>query len=431
MERFTGLLGMAVILGIAYALSTNRKRINYRTVGVGLLIQLVLALFVLRTTIGQQIFEWLGTLVNSLLDFSKQGSNFVFGSLVPLDGTGEFFFAFQVLPAIIFVGSLASIAYYLGIMQFIVKWIARLMVKLMGTSGAESLYAIGTVFVGQSEAPLLVRPYLAKMTRSELNAIMTGGMATIAGSVLFAYVGMLGPEWAPKVIAASIMGAPAGLVLSKILCPEEGKPETMGVIELKDEQKNNSIIEAASNGAIEGMHLAFIVGTMLIAFIALIATVNGILGWCGGAINQVILSLSNQEYIFAWQEYCSIQGILGLILGPLAWCLGAPWADAQIVGSLIGQKLVLNEFVGYSELLKHMSIGGVPAQLQELSDKGKLIATFALCGFANFSSVGINVGCIGGLAPERKSEVASLGMRALLGGAMASMMTACLVGILS
>lgn len=416
-SRFTGILGLLAILGIAFALSTNRKAINFRTVGWGLGLQFILALFVLKTTIGHQIFAFLGHLVNKLLEFTLQGSNFVFGNLVPLgneQGIG-FIFAFQVLPAIIFVGSLTSIAYYLGIMQFLIKIVAKLMVSTMKTSGAESLYAVGTVFIGQSEAPLLVRPYLEKMTKSELNAIMTGGMATIAGSVLFAYVGMLGPEWAPHIITASIMGAPAGLVLAKILCPEEEEPVTAGSVPTDSEEQKGTIVEAASKGALDGMNLAFIVGTMLIAFIAIIALINGVLGWAGG---------------FVGYPTFSIQTILGWILCPMTFLMGVPWSDATIVGSLIGEKIVLNEFVAYSDLLKHMTVNGTAATLQELSEKGKLIATFALCGFANFSSVGINIGCIGGLAPSRKSDLAVLGFRAMLGGAMASLMTASLAGIL-
>lgn len=417
MSRFIGVLALLVILGIAYGLSTDRKSINFKTVGWGLGLQFILALFVLKTEIGHQVFAFLGQLVNQLLEFTKAGSNFVFGGLVPLGPPPEslgFIFAFQVLPAIIFVGSLASIAYYLGIMQFVIKIVARLMVKTMKTSGAESLYAVGTVFVGQSEAPLLIRPYLEKMTKSELNAIMTGGMATIAGSVLFAYVGMLGPEWAPHIITASIMGAPAGLVLAKILCPETEVPVTSGSAELVSEKREGSIVEAASKGAIDGMHLAFIVGTVLIAFIALIAMLNGMLGWCGS---------------FVGYPTFSIQDILGVVLGPMAFLMGVPWNECGTVGALIGEKIVLNEFVAYSDLLKHISVGG-KCELVELSQKAKLIATYALCGFANFSSIGINVGCIGGLAPSRQSELATLGFRALLGGAMASLMTASLAGML-
>ncbi|MGI5843312.1 MAG: NupC/NupG family nucleoside CNT transporter [Candidatus Xenobium sp.] len=419
MERFVGLLGLITILGIAYALSTNRKAISFRTVGWGLGLQFALALFVLKTRTGIIVFQWLGGLVTKLLEFTKEGSGFVFGPLVTNtapDGSAlnlGFIFAFQVLPAIIFVGSLAGIAYYIGLMQFVVNLVARLMVKTMGTSGAESLYAVATVFVGQSEAPLLVRPYLEKMTRSELNAIMTGGMATIAGSVLFAYVGMLGEQWAPHLLAASIMGAPAGLALAKILYPETEVPATAGVVKLESAKKEGSIIEAASKGAADGMHLAFLVGTMLIAFIALIATINGLLGWLGGFFGYGSLSL---------------QLILGWIFSPLAWLIGVPWAEAGTIGSLVGQKLVLNEFVAYSELTKLIPpLSGTTALL---SDKAIVIATFALCGFANFSSIGINIGCIGGLAPSRQADLAQLGFRAMLGGALASCMTASLAGIL-
>jgi len=384
----------------------------------GLGLQFALALFVLKTDVGKAVFQWLGGLVTMLLEFTKEGSSFVFGSLVTNvapDGSAlnlGFIFAFQVLPAIIFVGSLAGIAYYVGLMQFVVSLVARLMVKTMGTSGAESLYAVATVFVGQSEAPLLIRPYLEKMTRSELNAIMTGGMATIAGSVLFAYVGMLGPQWAPHLLAASIMGAPAGLVLSKILCPETEESVTAGEIKLESAKTESSIIEAASKGAADGMHLAFLVGTMLIAFIALIATINGVLGWIGGFFGQAL----------------SMQLVLGWIFSPLAWLMGVPWAEAGTIGSLVGQKLVINEFVAYSELTKMLPpLSGTTALL---SEKAIVIATFALCGFANFSSIGINIGCIGGLAPTRQADLAQLGFRAMLGGALASSMTACLAGML-
>ncbi len=433
MDRLVGLLGLITILGIAYALSTNRKAINLRTVGWGLGLQFALALFVLKTEVGKTVFQWLGGLVTKLLEYTKEGSGFVFGSLVKglgTEGTGHsglavmgangqpamadlgFIFAFQVLPAIIFVGSLAGIAYYIGLMQFVVSLVAKIMVKTMGTSGAESLYAVATVFVGQSEAPLLIRPYLEKMTRSELNAIMTGGMATIAGSVLFAYVGMLGPQWAPHLLAASIMGAPAGLVLAKILCPETEESVTAGEIQLESAKTESSIIEAASKGAADGMHLAFLVGTMLIAFIALIATINGVLGWLGGFVGQQL----------------SMQLILGWVFSPLAWLMGVPWAECGTIGSLVGQKLVLNEFVAYSELTK--MIPPLSGATSLLSDKAIVIATFALCGFANFSSIGINIGCIGGLAPSRQADLAKLGFRAMLGGALASSMTACLAGML-
>lgn len=404
MERFIGLAGIVAILGIAFALSTNRKAIRPRIVLWGLGMQLALAFFILKTDWGKQLFQALGHGVTQILDFSKKGAGFLFG---PLAGSEQFpfIFAFQVVPAIIFVGSLMGIAYYLGVMQFIVSLVAKLMVKTMGTSGAESLNAVGTVFIGQSEAPLLIRPYIPEMTKSELMAIMTGGMATIAGSVMAAYIGMLGSSWAPHLLAASIMGAPAGLVLAKIMVPEEEESKTVGMVKLEVEKTESSIIEAAAKGAGEGMHLGFIVGAMLIAFISLLAMINAGFGLVG----------------------TSMEAILGFIVAPLAFLMGVPWAEANIVGSLIGQKIVLNEFVAYlhlSEILQGKAAGVA------LSAHSATIATFALCGFANFSSIAINIGCIGGIAPSRRGELAKLGLRAMLAGALASCLTATIAGLL-
>lgn len=401
MSKLIGIVGIVAILAIAFALSTNRKAIKPRVILWGLGMQLALAVFILKVPIGAKIFDTLGAGVSKILDFTKVGSSFVFGDLVTkLDSFG-FIFAFQVLPAIVFVGSLMGIAYYLGIMQFIVNLVAKLMVKTMGTSGAESLSAVGTVFVGQSEAPLLIKPYIPDMTRSELMAIMTGGMATIAGSVMAAYIGMLGSEWAPHLLAASIMGAPAGLVMAKIMVPETEVPKTAGGVSLSTERTESSIIEAAAKGAGDGMHLAFIVGAMLLAFISLIALLNAGFGLFNTSLEQ----------------------ILGFVFAPLAFLMGVPWADAANVGSLMGQKIVLNEFVAYSQLSGMM-------QDQVLGQKATLIATFALCGFANFSSIAINIGCIGGIAPSRRGELAQLGVRAMVGGALASCMTATIAGLL-
>jgi CNT family concentrative nucleoside transporter len=409
MEKLTGLIGIAVILGLAIALSTERRAIRWAQVAWGLGLQLALALFILWTPVGRAFFEGLGAGVTRLLDFSNRGAEFVFGSLVTRPEMG-FIFAFKVLPAIIFVGSLMGIAYYIGLMQAVVSFVAKIMVKTMKTSGAESLSAVGTVFVGQSEAPLLIRPYLAQMTRSELNAIMTGGMATIAGSVMAAYIGMLGGEWAPQLLAASIMGAPAGLVMAKILCPETEEPLTSGRVKLEMPVHESSVIEAAAKGASDGMHVAFIVAAMLIGFISLLALINAAFGYVGGLVGYPNLSL---------------ELILGYIFMPLTLAMGTPWAEAQIVGSLLGQKIVLNEFVAYGNLSEILKPGGV-----ELSKKATTIATFALCGFANFSSIAINIGCIGGLVPERRAELAQLGLRAMTGGALASCMTATIAGIL-
>ena len=412
MERFIGLVGIVAILGIAYALSTDRKAISLRIVGWGLGLQIALALFILKLPLGHQLFEALGTAVTTVLDFAGQGASFVFGKLVDVPSMG-FIFAFQVFPAIIFVGSLMGIAYYIGLMQLVVSFIAKLMVKTMGTSGAESLSAAGCVFVGQSEAPLLIRPYIPDMTKSELNAIMTGGMATIAGSVMAAYIGMLGAQWAPHLLAASIMGAPAGLVLAKILVPETEEPKTRGQVKLDVEKTESSVIEAAAKGAADGMHLAFVVGAMLLAFISLLALINAGLGWIP---------------IPGTATKLSMEWILGWIFSPLAFVMGVPLPDVTTVGSLLGQKIVLNEFVAYSHLsdIINNKVVGV-----HLSTKATTIATYALCGFANFSSIAINIGCIGGIAPSRRGELAKLGLRAMTGGALASCLTATIAGLLS
>jgi CNT family concentrative nucleoside transporter len=412
-ENWIGLLGIGAILAIAWTFSTDRRHINWRLVLWGLGLQLLLALFILKLPFGRQCFEWMGAAVTTLLDFSKQGSTFVFGDLVTKMDRFGFIFCFQVLPAIIFVGSLMGIAYHVGIMQLIVTWTARLMVRTMKTSGAESLNAVGTVFVGQSEAPLLIKPYIQGMTRSELNTIMTSGMATIAGSVMAAYIGMLGSDWAPHLLAASIMGAPAGLVMAKMLLPETALPETAGVVDLTIERQESSLIEAAAKGAQDGLHLALIVGAMLIAFISLLAMLNAGIGLCGASLG--------------W-DGLSLEKLLGLAFAPLVFLMGVPWVDVQTVGALLGQKIVLNEFVAYARLSE--IIGGKVANLS-LTPMGTTIATYALCGFANFSSIAINVGCIGGIAPERRSELAQLGLRAMFGGALASCLTATIAGLLS
>jgi CNT family concentrative nucleoside transporter len=403
MERLISLLGIVCILGIGYGLSTNRKAISLRVVGWGLGLQLLLALFILRTSVGTAIFHKLGDLITKLLDFTKVGSGFVFGKLVTDMGSMGFIFAFQVLPTIIFVGSLMGIAYHLGIMQRIVSAIAKVMVKTMGTSGAESLSAVACVFVGQSEAPLLIKPYIAKMTQSELMAIMTGGMATIAGSVMAAYIGMGVP--ASHLLAASIMGAPAGLIMAKLLVPETEVSQTAGGVTLTIEKTDANVIEAAAKGAIEGMHLAFIVGAMLTAFIAIIAMLNAGLGVLG----------------------TSMETILGYLFAPLAFVMGVPSVDVMNFGALLGKKIVLNEFVAYTDLTN--IIAG--KSTITLTPRAQTIATYALCGFANFSSIAINIGCIGGLAPERRGELAKLGLRAMIGGALASCLTATIAGLLS
>jgi CNT family concentrative nucleoside transporter len=402
MERLISVVGVFVILGIGVAMSTDRRRIQPRIVLWGLGLQISLALFILRTPIGAAVFEKLGELVTHVLDFAHLGAGFVFGGLADMNKSG-FVFAFQVLPTIIFVGALMGVAYYYGVMQRVVAAVAWVMVRTMGTSGAESLSAVACVFVGQSEAPLVIQKYIPKMTRSELNAAMTGGMATIAGSVLAAYIAM-GVD-AAHLLAASIMGAPAGLVMAKLIVPETEVPETAGGATLEVGTKDANVVEAAARGAIEGMHLAGIVAAMLIAFIALVGMLNAVLGLVGVSMEQ----------------------LLGYGFAPLALVMGVPTEDVLVFGGLLGKKIVLNEFVAYSDLTSIIA-GKTPGQT--LTPRGAMMATYALCGFANFSSIAINIGCIGGIAPERRGELASLGWRAMIGGALASCLTATIAGIL-
>lgn len=413
MQNYIGILGILAILGFGVAFSTDRKAIKPRVILWGLGIQLTLAAFILKTDIGAKVFAGLGAAVSQLLHFSDEGAAFIFGDLVRKPETFGFIFAFKVLPAIIFVGCLMNIAYYLGIMQLVVNFVARLMVKTMGTSGAESLSAVGTVFVGQSEAPLLIKPYIPEMTKSELMAIMTGGMATIAGSVMASFIGLLGDEWAPHLLAASIMGAPAGLVMAKLLVPETEESKTKGEVKMSVEKTESSVVEAASKGALDGMHLAAIVGGLLIAFIALIALVNYLLGLSG--------------YIEGMPQL-SMQLILGWLFSPLTFLMGVPSSDIQVVGGLLGQKIVLNEFVAYLDLAQILK--GADAAGRTLTKEGATIATFALCGFANLSSIAINIGCVGGIAPERRGELAILAPRAMVAGALASCLTATIAGLL-
>lgn len=401
MQNLIGLLGILAIIGIGIALSTNRKAIRWRVVLWGLGMQFALAVFILKTTPGKMLFQWLGTGVTRLLDFSKVGSQFVFGKLVSDVPSFGFIFAFQVLPTIVFMASIISVLYYLGIVQKVVSFLAWLMTKTMGTSGAESLSSAACVFVGQVEGPLLVRPYIPDMTRSELMALMTGGMATIAGGVMAAYLGMLGAEWAPQLLAASLMGAPGGLIMAKLLVPETEESKTMGGVKMHVEKTESSVIEAAAKGAGDGMNLAFNVGAMLLAFISLVALINAGLGLLNTSMEQ----------------------ILGYIFFPLAFLIGVPFSEAMTVGNLIGQKLVLNEFVAFSQLSGMI-------QANQLSEKAILVATFALCGFANFSSIAQNVGGIGAMAPSRRGDLAKLGLRAMIGGALASCLSASIAGML-
>jgi len=403
--RIQPVAGLAVILGLAYCLSSARRAIDYRTVGWGLGLQFVFALIVLKTTAGQQLFQSLGGVITKLLNFTYVGSSFVFGPLgdpvawpkimtTVLGADGAQYaniFAFMVLPTIIFI------LYYFGVMQVIVRLFAVVMRRFMRASGAESLNVAASIFMGQTEAPLTIRPFLPRMTESELMTVMTAGMAHISGGVMAAYI-LFGVE-AQHLLTAVIMTAPGTLMMAKIFVPETRVPETMGTVRLEVERTDVNVIDAAGRGTGEGLHLALNVGAMLISFLALIALVNAILGLAG----------------------LSMQQIFGWVFSPIAWSLGVPWRDAATVGNLLGTRMVLNEFVAYSQL------GPLKATLDP---KSFTIATFALCGFANFSSIGIQIGGIGALAPERRHDLARLGMRAMLAGTFANFLTATIAGML-
>ncbi|HEY9765841.1 MAG TPA: nucleoside transporter C-terminal domain-containing protein [Chroococcales cyanobacterium] len=421
MQNLISVLGVFVILGLGILFSSSRKNIQWRIILWGLGIQLTLALFIIKTSLGRGIFQWLGDGITQILSFSKVGAGFVFSGLANEPAKYGYIFAFQVLPTIVFIAALISIFYYLGFIQKVVNVLAKLMVKTMGTSGAESLSAAACVFVGQVEGPLLIRPYIPEMTRSELMAIMTGGMATIAGGVMAAYIGM--GISAPHLLAASIMGAPAGLVMAKLLVPETEESKTKGAVKINVERTESNVIEAAAKGAADGMHLAFNVGAMLIAFIALIAMLNSCFHLLGFGITNFVHLFGAKTFVLN----LSIETILGWIFSPLAFFMGVPLQDVTQMGALLGKKIVLNEFVAYSQLAEIMK--GTSAI--HLQPRTITIATYALCGFANFSSVAMNIGGIGAMAPSRRGDLAQLGLKAMMGGALASCLTATIAGILS
>ncbi len=419
-----GLFGLAVLIGIVWLFSNNRRAVDWKLVATGITLQIGFAALVLLVPGGREVFDWLGHGFVKILEFVKAGSSFIFGSLMDTEKFG-FIFAFQVLPTIIFFAALMGVMYHLGVMQFIVRMMALAITKVMKVSGAETTSVCASVFIGQTEAPLTVRPYIPKMTESELITMMIGGMAHIAGGVLAAYVGMLGggdPEqqayYAKHLLAASIMAAPATLVVAKLLIPETGTPLTRGTVKMEVEKTSSNIIDAAAAGAGDGLKLALNIGAMLLAFIALIALINAPLTWIGD-----VTGLSA-----AIGKPTDLATIFGYLLAPIAWVIGVPWQDATTVGSLIGQKVVINEFVAYLQLAGIVN-GQTPGVT--LTDEGRLIATYALCGFANFSSIAIQIGGIGGLAPERRSDLARFGLRAVLGGTIATLMTATIAGVLS
>ncbi|QNN79215.1 NupC/NupG family nucleoside CNT transporter [Pseudoxanthomonas mexicana] len=419
-----GLFGLAVLVGIVWLFSNNRRAIDWKLVATGITLQIAFAALVLLVPGGREVFDWLGHGFVKILEFVKAGSGFIFGSLMDTEKFG-FIFAFQVLPTIIFFAALMGVMYHLGVMQFIVRMMALAITKVMRVSGAETTSVCASVFIGQTEAPLTVRPYIPKMTESELITMMIGGMAHIAGGVLAAYVGMLGggdPEqqafYAKHLLAASIMAAPATLVVAKLLIPETGTPLTRGTVKMEVEKTSSNIIDAAAAGAGDGLKLALNIGAMLLAFIALIALINAPLTWFGDVTGLAA----------AIGKPTDLATIFGYLLAPIAWVIGVPWQDATTVGSLIGQKVVINEFVAYLQLAGIVN-GQTPGVT--LTEEGRLIATYALCGFANFSSIAIQIGGIGGLAPERRSDLARFGLRAVLGGTIATLMTATIAGVLS
>jgi len=410
--RVISFCGMFVLLGIAWAFSKNRKAINWKTVAMGISLQLIFALIVLKAPLGRQFFQFMNDVIIKVLSFSDEGAKFLFGSLINNQSLG-FLFAFQVLPTIIFFSSLMAVLYYMGVMQKIVVLFARIMAKFMGTSGAESLSASANIFVGQTEAPLVVRPYVSAMTQSELMAVMTGGMATISGGVMAAYVGILMgylPNIAGHLLAASIMSAPAALVMAKILVPETEEPATRGVVKMQLEITDSNVIDAAANGATVGLQLALNVGGCLVAFMALLAMANFLTGQLGGLFHYPQLTL---EMIFGW------------IFTPLAWIMGVPSGEVQQVANWMGQKTVLNEFVAYFNMANYLK-----ANPGVLSERSIVIASYALCGFSNFLSIAIQIGGIGGIAPERRHDLAKLGLYAVLAGSLACFMTATIAGFL-
>ncbi len=415
MARFTGVLGLLTMLLLAWLFSANRRAIRWRTVAWGLGLQIVFAFLVLEWTVGQRVLKSAGDAVNRLLSYAFAGSTFVFGDLGAHrskigSAFGTSFFAFQVLPTIIFISAFFAVLYYLGIMQLIIRAFARVMQWTMKVSGAESLNVAASIFMGQTEAPLTIRPFLPNATRSELMTIMTSGMAHVSGGIMAAYI-MYGIQ-ASSLLAAVIMTAPGTILISKMLVPEEQLPATAGVVHLPEsaEHGEENFLGAIARGTIDGGRLAFNVGIMLISFLALIALLDGMLGgmhnWLG------------------WHHIPfprSMDAILGFLFAPIAWLIGIPWHDAPLVGNLLGTRMVMNELVAYTYL---------GAQKAMLSPRSFTIATFALCGFANFSSIGIQIGGIGALAPKRRNELARLGFRAMLAGTMANLMSASIAGIL-
>ena len=410
MGRFTGILGLLTMLGLAYAFSTNRRAINKKTVAWGLGLQVMFAIFVLKIEIGRVLFQKAGDAVNRLLSYAFVGSQFVFGNLGAQHSPMGFFFAFQVLPTVIFIAAFFAVLYHYGIMQIIIKLAAKVMTRFMGASGAESLNVAASIFMGQTEAPLTIRPFLPDLTRSELMTVMTSGMAHVSGGIMAAYIAF-GIE--PKhLLSAVIMTAPGTILMSKMLVPETEVPKTAGRVvmseEEKDAEKKENLLGAIARGTTDGLGLALNIAAMLISFLALIALANGIMGGIHNRLGIV------------WFP-SSLQQIFGVLFAPVAWVIGIPWRDCTAIGNLLGTRMVLNELVAFSMLGPQRAV---------LDPRSFTIATFALCGFANLSSIGIQLGGIGALAPNKRGELAKLGIRAMLAGTMANLMSASIAGML-
>ena len=421
-----GILGMIVLIVIAIILSNNRKAINWKTVGAGLSAQLIIAFGVLKVPFIQRIFEFIGSGFVEILDYTRAGSEFLFGGMMNVESFG-FVFAFQVLPTIIFFSALTSLLFYLGIIQYLVKLMATLLSKILHISGAESLSVAGNIFLGQTEAPLLIKAYLERMTKSEMLLVMIGGMATVAGAVLAAYIGFLGGndpvlrlKFAKHLLAASVMAAPGAIVISKILYPQTEKIDTN--VKVSSEKIGSNVLDAIANGTTEGLKLAVNVGAMLLVFVAFIAMMNGILGKLGSVTHLNDFIASHSPY-----QQLSLEAILGTIFAPLMWLIGVAKEDMMLMGQLLGIKLAASEFIGYIQLaeLKNMA-----SATHFTYNKSVIMATYMLCGFANFASIGIQIGGIGSLAPGQRKTLSEFGIKALIGGSIASLLSATIAGMI-
>lgn len=422
-----GILGMVSLLVIAFLFSSNRRGIDWKTVGLGLAFQLLIAIGVLKVPFVQKAFEWVGGLFVSVLDFTRAGSEFLFSGLVADMDSFGFIFAFQVLPTIIFFSALTSLLFYLGLIQKVVKVLAWLLSKVLKISGAESLSVAGNIFLGQTEAPLLIKAYLEKMNKSEMLLVMIGGMATVAGAVLAAYIGFLGGDdevlrllYAKHLLAASVMAAPGAIIISKILYPQTEKVNTD--VKVSSEKIGSNILDAIANGTTEGLQLAMNVAAMLLVFIAFIAMINGVLGWVGDITSINTWMIENTSY-----SKLSLEAILGYLFAPLMWLIGVASEDMALMGQLLGIKLAASEFVGYIQLAE---LKDVASATHLTYNKSIIMATYMLCGFANFASIGIQIGGIGSLAPGQRKTLSEFGMKALIGGTIASLMSATIAGMI-